>query len=148
GIPLKTERGNRVFPRSDHSSDIIRGLQNLMKKYGVTVHLNTEVESLIASEERVRGIRIKEGKKKILCDQIIVATGGLSYPSTGSTGDGYRFAKSCGMKVSPCSPSLVPLVTKEDYIPQMQGLSLKNVSLTIFRGNKKVYQDFGEMMFT
>lgn len=148
GIPLKTERGNRVFPRSDHSSDIIRGLQNLMKKYGVTVHLNTEVESLIASEERVRGIRIKEGKKEILCDQIIVATGGLSYPSTGSTGDGYRFAKSCGMKVSPCSPSLVPLVTKEDYIPQMQGLSLKNVSLTIFRGNKKVYQDFGEMMFT
>lgn len=147
GVPLKTERGNRVFPVSDHSSDIIHGLERLMKKYGVRIYLRSEVKTLLTENGIVTGIQLTDNKI-YTADAVIVATGGLSYPTTGSTGDGYRFAAETGHTVTECMPSLVPLTTKEEYIPLMKGLSLRNVELTIKRGKKTVYQDFGEMMFT
>ena len=147
GVSLKTERGNRVFPVSDHSSDIIHGLEQLMKKYGVQIHLRSEVKNLLTENGIVTGIQLTDNKV-YTADAVIVATGGLSYPTTGSTGDGYRFAVKTGHTVTECMPSLVPLTTKEAYIPLMKGLSLRNVELTIKRGKKTVYQDFGEMMFT
>ena len=147
GVPLKTERGNRVFPVSDHSSDIIHGLERLMKKYHVEIRLHSEVSRVLAEAGTATGVQLKDNKI-YTADSVIVATGGLSYPTTGSTGDGYRFAAETGHKVTECIPSLVPLTTREDYIPLMKGLSLRNVELTIKRGKKTVYQDFGEMMFT
>ena len=147
GVPLKTERGNRVFPVSDHSSDIIHGLEQLMKKYGVQIHLRSEVKNLLTENGIVTGIQLTDNKV-YTADAVIVATGGLSYPTTGSTGDGYRFAVETGHTVTECMPSLVPLTTKEAYIPLMKGLSLRNIELTVKRGKKTVYQDFGEMMFT
>lgn len=147
GVPLKTERGNRVFPVSDHSSDIIHGLEQLMKKYGVQIHLRSEVKNLLTENGIVTGIQLTDNKV-YTADAVIVATGGLSYPTTGSTGDGYRFAAETGHTVTECMPSLVPLTTKEAYIPLMKGLSLRNIELTVKRGKKTVYQDFGEMMFT
>ena len=147
GVPLKTERGNRVFPVSDHSSDIIRGLERELKKYGVRIHLKSTVKELIVTEEQAEGILLEDGSVH-KAEAVIVATGGLSYPSTGSTGDGYRFARETGHKVTELSPSLVPLKTKEEYIPQLAGLSLRNVELTVKNGKKVLFQDFGEMMFT
>ena len=147
GVSLKTERGNRVFPVSDHSSDIIHGLEQLMKKYSVQIHLRSEVKNLLTENGIVTGIQLTDNKV-YTADAVIVATGGLSYPTTGSTGDGYRFAVETGHTVTECMPSLVPLTTKEAYIPLMKGLSLRNVELTIKRDKKTVYQDFGEMMFT
>ena len=147
GVPLKTERGNRVFPVSDHSSDIIRALERELARAGVKVFLHTEVENLVLEDGKVTGLRLKNGRAQEY-DAVIVATGGLSYPSTGSTGDGYRFAESAGLQVVEPMPSLVPLVTEEEYIPRLQGLSLKNTGITIFQGKKKLYEDFGEMMFT
>lgn len=147
GASLKTERGNRVFPCSDHSSDIIRALEHRMKEYGVQIHLKSPVKSLILEEGRAEGVLLSDGSIH-KGDAVIVATGGLSYPATGSTGDGYRFARDAGHKVTDLSPSLVPLHTKEAYIPEMAGLSLKNVELTIKNGKKILYRDFGEMMFT
>lgn len=147
GVPLKVERGGRVFPKSDHSSDIIRALEKEMKKAGVQVCLGTEVEKIQEEDGKVTGVQLTDGSFQPY-DRVIVATGGLSYESTGSTGDGYRFARELGMTVKECTPSLVPLLTKEDYIPKLQGLSLKNTGLVIYQGKKKLYQDFGEMMFT
>ena len=160
GVPLKTERGNRVFPVSDHSSDIIRGLERELKKAGAHIHLRTEVKNVKVSpyeepdvdekkahHSQVTGVELADGSF-MEGDHVLVATGGLSYQSTGSTGDGYRFAEETGHKVTELSPSLVPLKTKEDYIPRLQGLSLKNTELTIKSGKKVLFQDFGEMMFT
>lgn len=147
GVPLKTERGNRVFPQSDHSSDIIRALERELKKAGADIHLHTKVKGISAGEEGVKGVFLEDGRF-LSGDSVIVATGGLSYPTTGSTGDGYRFAEETGHALTSQKPSLVPLVTKEEYIPMLQGLSLKNTGLTIKSGKKVVYQDFGEMMFT
>lgn len=160
GVPLKTERGNRVFPVSDHSSDIIRGLERELKKAGAYIHLRTEVKNVKVSpyeepdvdekkahHSQVTGVELADGSF-MEGDHVLVATGGLSYQSTGSTGDGYRFAEETGHKVTELSPSLVPLKTKEDYIPRLQGLSLKNSELTIKSGKKVLFQDFGEMMFT
>ena len=160
GVPLKTERGNRVFPVSDHSSDIIRGLERELKKAGAHIHLRTEVKTVKVSpyeepgvdekkahHSRVTGVELADGSF-MEGDHVLVATGGLSYQSTDSTGDGYRFAEETGHKVKELSPSLVPLKTKEDYIPRLQGLSLKNTELTIKSGKKVLFQDFGEMMFT
>lgn len=146
GVALKTERGNRVFPVSDHSSDIIRALEKEMKKAGVKIHLNTKVSEILLQEGRASGIKTENGR--IEGDAVIVATGGLSYPSTGATGDGYRFARETGHKMTEPRPSLVPLTAKEGYIPQLQGLSLRNTGLSIYSGKKKVYEDFGEMLFT
>lgn len=160
GVPLKTERGNRVFPVSDHSSDIIRGLERELKKACAHIHLRTEVKKVNVSpyeepdvaekkahHSRVTGVELADGSI-MEGNYILVATGGLSYQSTGSTGDGYRFAEETGHKVTELSPSLVPLRTKEAYIPSLQGLSLKNTELTIKSGKKILFQDFGEMMFT
>ncbi|MDD6618294.1 MAG: NAD(P)/FAD-dependent oxidoreductase, partial [Clostridiales bacterium] len=147
GVPLKVERGNRVFPVSDHSSDVIRGLENRMKKAGVKVHLRTEVSKICTENGCICGIELSDGKK-ISADRVLIATGGLSYPSTGSTGDGYRFARETGHSLVEPKPSLVPLMAKEAYISEMQGLSLRNITLSVFQGKKCIYQEFGEMMFT
>ena len=163
GVPLKTERGNRVFPVSDHSSDIIRALERELKKNGAHIHLHTEVKSVETEplpdesetegkkgkgqKEIIRGVTLADGSF-LPADEVLVATGGLSYRSTGSTGDGYRFARETGHKVTELSPSLVPLCTREEYIPRLQGLSLKNTELTIKQGKKVLFRDFGEMMFT
>lgn len=147
GVPLKTERGNRVFPQSDHSSDIIKALERELKKAGAMIHLRTSVRELVCREGKAYGVILTDGSE-MNGDAVIVATGGYSYQATGSTGDGYRFAAETGHKVTELSPSLVPLKTKEAYIPRLQGLSLKNTGLTIKAGKKVLYQDFGEMMFT
>lgn len=147
GVRLKTERGDRVFPQSDHSSDIIRALEQELKKAGVQVHFYTEVKRILSKDNHVTGVELENGRI-IAGDSVIVATGGFSYQSTGSTGDGYRFARELGHTVTEIRPSLVPLKTKEDYIPRLQGLSLKNAQLTIKSGKKVLFQDFGEMMFT
>ncbi len=152
GVRTKVERGNRAFPMSDHASDITRGLESEMRRLGVQVRLHAEVKKLILSTpvnsiRRVTGVVLSDGTK-IDASCVIVATGGLSYPATGSTGDGFRFAEEAGHKVTARTPSLVPMNTKEPDILLMQGLSLKNVTLTIRSGKKKLYSGFGEMMFT
>lgn len=141
GCPLKTERGNRVFPVSDHSADVLKALNSLLKRYSVDVKLNTIVTSV--SEKCVY-----TNKGRFEFDKVIIATGGVSYPSTGSTGDGYKFAMDMGMNVVEAYPALVPLETIEEDAFAMQGLSLKNVSVKMTSGSKKVYEDFGEMLFT
>ena len=147
GVKTKIERGNRVFPVSDHSSDVINGLEREMKKLGVKVHLNTKVKSVEGNEEGVQGIVLSNGEK-ITADACIVATGGCSYQPTGSTGDGYRMAESVGHTVTEVYPALVPLEIKEDFVGELQGLSLRNVEATIYDGKKEIYSDFGEMLFT
>lgn len=147
GCKIKIERGNRAFPESDKSSDIIKTLERYLKKNGVKIILNTRVESIIANNHKVSGVKLSNGKTD-KSDNVIIATGGMSYQTTGSTGDGYRFARKLGIKVTETRPALVPLVTKEDYIRDLQGLSLRNVNLSIYNGNKKIYDDFGEMLFT
>ena len=147
GVPVKIERGNRVFPISDHSSDVIRALEREMKKVGVKVCLNTEVKSLEAEKVKFNKVVLKDTTTQT-ADACIVATGGLSYRSTGSTGDGFRFAENVGHKVTQCFPSLVPMETKEPWICELQGLSLRNVEAKILDGKKELYKDFGEMLFT
>lgn len=147
GMPYKVERGNRVFPVSDHSSDVIRTLERAMKKQGVVIKLHTQVKSLLVEQNKVCGVNLVDGTP-VKADHVIVATGGLSYPTTGATGDGYAMAKASGHKMIPPTPALVPLTTKEEYILRMQGLSLKNVSLKIRDHNRVLYDAFGEMLFT
>lgn len=147
GVPVKIERGNRVFPISDHSSDVIRALEREMKKVGVKVCLNTEVKSVEAEKGKFDKVVLKDTTIQT-ADACIVATGGLSYRSTGSTGDGFRFAENVGHKVTQCFPSLVPMETKEPWICELQGLSLRNVEAKILDGKKELYKDFGEMLFT
>lgn len=147
GVPVKIERGNRVFPISDHSSDVIRALEREMKKVGVKVCLNTEVKSVEAEKGKFNKVALKDTTTQT-ADACIVATGGLSYRSTGSTGDGFRFAENVGHKVTQCFPSLVPMETKEPWICELQGLSLRNVEAKILDGKKELYKDFGEMLFT
>ena len=149
--PLKIERGNRVFPVSDHSYDIIDAFKNALKDRGVEVRLNTAVEEIITEEsaERpvVKGVKIKSGDF-ISADKVIVATGGLSYPSTGSTGDGYKFAEKFEIAVTDLKPALVPFETKEAWVKDLQGLSLKNVKLSLYNKEKCIYSEQGEMLFT
>ena len=147
GVPVKIERGNRVFPISEHSSDVIRALEREMKKVGVKVCLNTEVKSVEAEKDKFNKVVLKDTTTQT-ADACIVATGGLSYRSTGSTGDGFRFAENVGHKVTQCFPSLVPMETKEPWICELQGLSLRNVEAKILDGKKELYKDFGEMLFT
>ena len=147
GVKTKVERGGRVFPASDHSSDVIRALEREMDRLGVDVHLNAEVKELILEDGRACGVRTADGKA-IRSGAVIVATGGISYPSTGSTGDGYRFAKAAGHKVTELSPSLVPMEVKEWYARELMGLSLRNIEIRVTDGKKTLYQEFGEMLFT
>lgn len=146
GVATKIERGNRVFPLSDHSSDVIAGLTRELNQLGVEIHLHTTVKKIVGNE-RFEYIELQNGKK-VEGDVCIVATGGYSYQTTGSTGDGYRFAREFGHKVTEISPSLVPLRIKEWYAKELQGLSLRNVQATVFDDKKKLYDDFGEMLFT
>ena len=154
GVPLKVERGNRVFPVSDHSSDIIGALSREMYRLGVEVKLHTEVKSIVAERKNPRDEKpcfckiILDSGKVITGDACIVATGGISYASTGSTGDGYRFARETGHQVTELFPSLVPMEVKEWYAKELQGLSLRNVEAVIYDGKKKIYEEFGELLFT
>ncbi|MBO5779107.1 MAG: NAD(P)/FAD-dependent oxidoreductase [Clostridia bacterium] len=146
GVPLKVERGNRVFPVSDHSSDIVNALVRYMADSGVI----TKNEKVTAIRPHEEGYTVETSRGSYSFDRVIVATGGLSYPTTGSDGDGYRFAKELGIDVTPTRPSLVPLETNEAWCPLLQGLALKNISLTAIdtQSNKVIYRDFGEMLFT
>lgn len=147
GMPVKTERGNRVFPVSDHSSDVISTLQKALEKAGVKVLLHTKVTEILSKDGKITGVRLKNGEKRT-ADAIILATGGKSYSSTGSTGDGFVFAEQLGHKIEEPVPSLVPMTVLEDYCMQMQGLSLRNVQATIREGGKVFFEEFGEMLFT
>lgn len=147
GVPTKVERGERVFPASDHSSDVIRAMEKEMKRLKVKVRLHTEVVRISAKNGRFCQAELKGGEK-LSPDACIVATGGLSYPSTGSTGDGYGFAVECGHTITPCMPALVPMEVREGWALELTGLSLRNVSISIFQGKKRLYQEFGEMLFT
>lgn len=146
GTKLKIERGNRVFPVSDHSSDIIKSLENALRALNVDIRLNTKVDSLLIENDICKGVII--GKNKIMADAVIVATGGMSYQATGSDGDGYRFAKEAGLSVSKLYPSLVPFNIEGERIKALQGLSLKNVNVHIYNEKNLVYDEFGEMLFT
>ena len=145
GVPLKTERGNRVFPVSDKSGDIVGALENYMSGTGVRV-LNRAATGLRIEDGVITGVRTKNGV--IECRNAVLCTGGLSYPLTGSTGDGLKYAKQAGHTVTECRPSLVPLESPDAYCEQMQGFSLKNVTLTAFENEKVIYKELGEMMFT
>lgn len=148
GVPLKTERGNRVFPVSDKAVDVVDALVFAMNKYDVKlVHAN--VEQLSAENERIQSIILENGQTHFF-DKVILATGGMSYPVTGSTGDGYNFAQNLGHTITPLRASLVPIMTKENFCSKLCGLSLKNVKLSLYLEGKKkpVYSELGEMMFT
>ena len=145
GLPLKTERGNRVFPQSDNANDVAATMADLCRKAGVTVR-RTEARQIIAENGAVTGVVTGQGV--IPCRAAAVCTGGLSYPLTGSTGEGYRFAEECGHTVTPRRPSLVPLESEDAYCAEMQGFSLKNVTLSAFENNKLIYKELGEMLFT
>ena len=146
GVRTKIERGNRVFPVSDHSSDVIVGLTRELQQLGVEIHLHTPVKKIVG-KERFEYLELQNGLR-IEGDACIVATGGFSYQTTGSNGDGYRFAKELGHQVTEILPALVPLTIKEWYVKELQGLSLRNVKTTIYDEKKKLYDDFGEMLFT
>ncbi len=149
GCRLKTERGDRVFPLSDHSSDVISAFARELKRRGVEILLNTEAKSLILGKDEsfVEGVRLS-GDRQVHGDKCVVCTGGLSYPSTGSTGDGYGFAKEAGHQVVGQRPGLVPFNAREEWCARLMGLSLKNVSLRLVCGGRETYQGFGEMLFT
>ena len=181
GCPLKVERGNRVFPVSDHSSDIIGTLAKELERLGVTVRLHAPVKDILVRKDggqqggrdagktgdegrtdnepekspgqatppvpSVRGVRLSSGEE-LPADAVILCSGGLSYPATGSTGDGHRMAQRLGHTLIPCEPALVPFCVEEEWCADLQGLALKNVSASLFLGKKKVYEGFGEMLFT
>lgn len=147
GLQIKVERGNRVFPASDHSSDVIKVLEKEMKAQGVQIHLYQTVTQIAKKDGRFAALKLADGTM-VEGDACILCTGGMSYQTTGSTGDGYRFAKALGHKVTELRPSLVPIETKEYFVPELMGLSLKNVETRILDGKKVLYQDFGEMLFT
>ncbi len=145
-VPIKVERGNRVFPVSDKSSDVIRGLTDALRKRNVKIKYNTPVKNILIENDEIKGIQTQNEKEYY--DAVIVATGGVSYSSTGSTGDGHKMAKQYGHKITELRPALVPLTVDENYAKELQGLSLKNVEVTIYNNNRKIYNDFGEMLFT
>lgn len=148
GLKTKVERGNRVFPLSDKSSDVIAVMKDELNCLGVEICYKSEVSDIICEDGVFKGIKLKNSKEEFFGDAIIIATGGLSYPLTGSTGDGYKFAKKLGHSVTDLSPSLVPLYVSEDYIKDLMGLSLRNIAITAYSGDKKIYSDFGELLFT
>ncbi|MBS6006825.1 MAG: NAD(P)/FAD-dependent oxidoreductase [Clostridium baratii] len=146
GIKLKVERGGRVFPNSDKSSDIIKGLSNVINRSNIKVMLNSKVTGIIKDENKIIGVKIDNNIIK--GDHFIIATGGASYPLTGSRGEGQKFAKELGHNIIELKPSLVPIEIKESLVKELMGLSLRNIELTIYEGKKKVFKDFGEMIFT
>lgn len=147
GCPLKVERGERVFPVSDHASDIIKALSTVLNRQKVKIRLNCAAKDILTEDNKVTGVLLDNGEK-VFADKVILATGGLSYPTTGSDGDGYKFAKRLGHTIVDTRPSLVPLETGETWVPMLQGLSLKNVELSLISDGKVVYKELGEMIFT
>lgn len=147
GLKTKIERGGRVFPESDKSSDVIKALEKYLNKYKADIRLNCKASSIKHENGSVNGVLL-DGGQVIECSSAIICTGGVSYPQTGSTGDGYNMAGKAGHSIHELMPSLVPLVSEETYIRDLQGLSLKNVSIRAIADGKQVYEDFGEMLFT
>lgn len=147
GLEIKVERGGRVFPSSDRALDVVKTLEKYMQQNHVKV-MHEEVKKILVNNHKIIGVQINNGKE-LYADCVVVATGGLSYPGTGSTGDGYKFAKEAGHSITPLKPSLVPLEASESWVKELQGLSLKNIEVTILdEKKKKVYNDFGELLFT
>ena len=146
GVPTKIERGQRVFPTSDKSSDILKALEKTVKQAGVTVRLHSRTTEILTENGVVSGIRTTQGSE--LFDAVILATGGVSYAATGSTGDGIRFAEALGHRVTELKPALVPFETEEAWCGELSGLTLKNVTLHAYRDKKEVYAELGEMLFT
>ncbi|WP_288571268.1 NAD(P)/FAD-dependent oxidoreductase [uncultured Mitsuokella sp.] len=147
GVPVKVERGNRVFPVSDKAQDVVDAMVHRLHELDVRIELEMPVADILLQEGRVAGVRTKSGAH-YKADAVILAVGGASYPGTGSTGDGYEMAKKLGHTVVPLRPSLVPLETEEEWVKDVQGLSLRNVRATLLAGGEKVQEMFGEMMFT
>ena len=147
GCPVKVERGQRAFPVSDKASDVTRALKYGMDRLHVKTVLNAEVKAILAQNETVCGVELSDGNV-MYCDAVIVATGGLSYPSTGSTGDGYRFANELGISVTSCCPSLTGFNVKDEWTKALQGISLKNIAVYATRKKKTIYHETGEMLFT
>ena len=146
GLETKVERGERVFPVSDKAADVLMTLKKMLAKYKVkTVKAN--VKDIELTDSGKKAVITSDGRK-VICDSVIIATGGVSYPLTGSTGDGFRFAKRLGHTVTDIKPSLVPIELNEQYVKDMMGLSLKNVEIKVIEGKKTIYTDFGEMLFT
>ncbi|MDF2820231.1 MAG: hypothetical protein K0R15_672 [Clostridiales bacterium] len=147
GLKTKIERGDRVFPESDKSSDVLMVLESELRRLGVRIKLNSEVRDVISENGCFKSVRLRDGKE-LLADHVIIATGGVSYKLTGSTGDGYRFAKEMGHKITDTYPSLVPFNIKEEWTKELQGLSLRNISIRVEQEGKEIYYDFGELLFT
>ena len=147
GVPLKIERGNRVFPQSDRAVQGVDAMLKYLRDLRVEVRINTTVHALVIEDGVLLGVRLADGAK-LEADAVILATGGASYPATGSTGDGYAFAHAAGHTVTPIFPALIPLVTRESWVKDVQGLSLRNVRATLYHAGKKEQDFFGEMLFT
>ena len=146
GVKTKIERGNRVFPESDKAADVVNALINQMSELGIEIRTNAKVTDILIKSEKVMGVEID--KKVESADTVILAAGGSSYPATGSTGDGFKIAKRLGHTVTKILPALVPLETEEVFVKELQGLSLRNVKVTLLADNKKIAEEFGEMLFT
>lgn len=146
GCPLKVERGNRVFPQSDKSYDVINALIRAMRENDVDINLDSHVSDILTENGHVTGVRVNG--RDVKCDNVIIATGGYSYPSTGSTGEGHTMASKLGHHITKCMPALVPFTAAEEWVKELQGLSLRNCGVTIYDGDHKMYEDFGELLFT
>lgn len=148
GVKTKTERGKRVFPESDKAHDVADALEKQIKNKKVDIILNEKVDKIVCRDNKIEKV-ILNNKKEIKCESVIIATGGLSYPLTGSTGDGYKFAKSVGHTVTDIKPSLIGMEVQEKFVEELEKLSLRNIAISVYNSkNKKVYDDFGELEFT
>ena len=147
GCPTVVERGNRAFPASQKASDVTRAFEKRMRELGVRVRLNCRVAGITVSQGSVRGVTL-EGGEALAADAVIVCTGGCTYPATGSTGDGYAQLAACGHEITPLAPALIPLRCGEAWVGELAGLSLKNVTLSLYHGKKRLYSELGEMLFT
>lgn len=146
GVPTITERGNRVFPASQRASDVVDALRHHCLEQGVSVRRGARAQEIITENGEIRGVRVNNTVVK--ATKLVLATGGMSYPGTGSTGDGYQMAERVGHTVTPLRPGLVPLVTAEDFVPRLQGLSLRNVQASLYQDGRELASEFGEMLFT
>ncbi|SCG83356.1 hypothetical protein DW1_1786 [Proteiniborus sp. DW1] len=147
GVETKIERGNRIFPVSNKSSDVIRALERHLIKNGVKIELNKEIKSIEKLDDKNFKIALSNSEEQYF-NKVIIATGGKSYQQTGSTGDGYVFAKNFGHSITDLKPALIPCIIKEDWVKELQGLALRNVRISAYVGNKKIFEDFGELLFT